>query len=430
MATIKYIIPIHLNTESPQGITNIGNCFIKDNMIWTMNQNKRIVFTPEPYSMKIVRQPALVISSDPNAYWAFPIKLKTVMGNEIYHHNINDMTINTYNDIRRIIKFRTYNPDQTFNEMLYIDPPVGYYDTNDPNDEFSYVSSMEYIDNCVDNFPVSTEGQIITVSVDKDNKIYSFYQLGEEIIVFSNKGIFSMRPIEAGFFELTPIPFVNSFDVKSASSTFATEDICWFLYENNLYIIIPENPVKTTKLGGINLLSQLIDKNDKISILGCSDMCVINNVSKKKCVFYALDTGFSGICDFYIGGLEKDKFIIREFSEQNEAELIKIQNELNCSRLKRLKAVVLKGFKPPIYAKLEVINDLNPNCPHSVNLFFNMQGIAYTNIVFTGLNIRILVRTDSIMTRTDAINAVEIYYEFVEKQVPYAYEQVKSVRNK
>lgn len=422
MAVIKYSIPLELNTETEYGLVNIGNTYIYNGVLHPLHESNLVYFypTPEYFVMDTIYDKFRTV--DTNAVWGYPVSLKTISGNLIKYHNINKFSVSVYNYIRRII-ILNINTDSGINNVLYIDPPYGYYDVRN-DDEDGFLNAFICVDNCIDSIEVSPAGQIIHISSRPDNVIYAVYQLGQFAVVFSNMGIYYLSPLEDGFFEIIPVSYVSSFDVKSCMNTFAYNDVIWFLFNNELFMMEQKGGgINVMRIGGKNLISKIVDVNDTVYIFGMSNSCVINNLYKCKSILYSLDFGFSGICDVCYSGISNYKYYIRRhgFNEDNRTLICSIRNELNDSRLKRLKYVVINGTLPFGTTFAEVEYNINPNYIDKCRYMLNRSNIFYSNVIFTSLNIDIYTTDDSAMTKS--VNGIDVYYEYVDNFITYRYEK-------
>ncbi len=427
---LQYYLKPNLNTEENIGITNISNCYIRNGIIEPIASLDKFVFD-SAYLLYVKKYNGEYISTDTEAFWAFPIKYKGMSGAEYSEHNLcmnthSRMKLNVYNDIVRIVNLNIMYGESGRYNILYIDPPYGLCDVQE--DEISY-SKKQYefmpayllVDKCVDSYLLSPEGQLLTFPKGTNNVIYGFYQLGKNIILFSNSGIFILEPIEgSGFFELKPFQHINTYDIIDIKRTYSTETEIWFVYNNELYLIFLNQygypDVK--KIGGRNIIKSVNYDDDQYSVFAISSGCVVTSLKNKLSVCFDVNYGFTGVISASVGGFNESKFIIRSSNDDYHYPLISVENLLNDGRLKVIRQIVIDGTAYPNYFVVDIKSDINPNMNTYFRRYFNRSGIAYSNDVVYNLNFNINAVGN--VEYVGKVTGITIIYEYVDNYIKYA----------
>lgn len=417
MATIRYEIPIVLNTETNIGIVNAYNSFIKGKVLYNVLEHPHIELDHSSHRIIVYRKDHSFKSYSPDIVWSFPVSYTSLHGRKYNANNINEMQINVYNDIRRIIRIDLKNKTGQEYNCLYIDPAYGYMDEEEIS-EYSFVQAdMLYADRgCKNQTKVSPEGALIMFTNTEDLIIYSFYQIDKLILVYTNKGIYFLQPIEgSNFFEIIEIPGVGDIDVKSAKQTYATETVSFFVYEKELWHITTNG---AKKIGGYNLIKQLCPDIDPILFSNSIGAMLINPKTNES-IIYTFENGFTGILNQTPKGIKYSKFILDD-DYKTKYPLIIVKNELNDNQFKIIRRIVISGLLIPVYAKLKIMSDIS-NTQTYLKYNFNNEGVCYANHVCKKLDFEVYVENENVFSQ---IRNIEVYYEYV--RMPDGYRYVKN----
>lgn len=427
---IKYTIPLEINPETPYGIVDISNLIIKNGMLMPMTNVFKIKQSEFFHKLFVRKRNGFYYTNESDKLWAFPVNIITATGRTISYPNVNMMKVNVYNDIIRIINLSIFNSeDNSYYNVLYIDPPYGFYDNEIfDNTEYSYLSASDLVNNCIDNIFISPEGQILSITSEKNTKIYGFYQLNDHIVVFSNKGIYQLNMINGThYFEIQPVKYIDSYDVIDIRRTYATENEIFFVYNDELYILYKdgyESSIRHKRVSCSNLIKGITKDND-FYVFCVSGQCSISSNRYTKSLFYDISHGLTGICDFSISGIDTDLFIIKNYGSSDY--LLKLENELNDTRLKIIREIIVYGCNMPNYLTVDILSDINPNYVKYKSYNFNSQGIAHCNHVCSSLNFILRGSLPDIRENT-VVNGIDIIFEYVDRKVKYEREYVARSR--
>ncbi len=410
MATTKYKIPIVLNTETDIGLVNIYNSFVKGKVIYNILEHPNIE-VDNVYKYVLHNKELTIYSLDMDIFWSYPVMYTSMYGNKYTFLNTNEMVMNVYNDIRRIIKIKLKNKNNIEYHCLYIDPAYGFNDS-DQTTEYKYMPAAEvYAEaGCEQLIYVSPEGQLIKFVNSDDIIIHSFYQLDKYILVYTNKGIYFLVPIDEGnFFEIVEVPNVGSIDVRSAVNTYSTETVSFFVYENELWSITTNG---AKKIGGYNIIKQL----NPNMLLSNSIGAILINRQTKQSIIYTFDNGFSGIINQFAKGIKYSKFVIGD-NYINSYPIIVVKNELNDNQLKVIKRIVVSGLIYPVYAKLKIMSDIS-NTQTYITYNFNNEGVCFPQHICKKLDFTVDIEKENTFSQ---VRNIEIYYEYVRAPEKYRY---------